>query len=64
MNAKLQKAFDNGSTLSYTWLRINDLLDELPSPAEQYPKISKEKWEDNMFYYCNLKRWIYRPEES
>jgi len=64
MNEKLEKAFKNGSTLSYAWLKQNNLLDELPSPRDEGWLIPENKWEGSMFYYCDLKMWIYRPEES
>ena len=64
MDKKLQTAFEQGLTLPYDWLQQNNLLDELPTPYDDGWKVPKEKWADTMFYYCDLKMWIYRPEES
>ena len=62
--SKLEQLKQWGATVSYSWLEMNGLLQELPTPAEDGWKVSEQQWEENMFYDAKLGHWIYLPEDS
>lgn len=65
MSRELEQLKQLGTTVSYKWLEMKGLLEELPTPAEDvWSRVPQEEWRDNMFFDFKLGHWIYMPEDS